>query len=46
MVYRCSVIGEMPGETDPETKSLRYFAIDEMPQVALPYPTEALFGGA
>jgi len=46
VVYRCSVIGEMPGEPDPETKSLRYFAIDEMPQVALPYPIEALFGGA
>jgi len=46
VVYRCSVIGEMPGQPDPETKSLRYFAIDEMPHVALPYPTEALFGGA
>jgi 8-oxo-dGTP pyrophosphatase MutT (NUDIX family) len=46
VVYRCSVIGEVPGEPDPETKSLRYFAIDEMPQVALPYPIEVLFGGA
>ena len=46
VVYRCSVIGEMPGEPDPETKSLRYFAIDEMPHLALPYPAEALFGGA
>ena len=46
VLYRCSVIGEMPRELDPETKSLRYFAIDEMPRLTLPYPIEALFGGA
>ena len=34
VVYRCSVVGQMP-ELYPETKSLRYFAIYEMPQVTL-----------
>jgi len=46
VLYRCSVVREMPGEPDPETKALRYFAIREMPRMVLPYPTEALFGGA
>ena len=45
-LYRCSVVHEMPGERDSETKSLRYFAIDEMPRLRLPYPIEGLFGGS
>lgn len=47
VLYRCAVIGEAPGgPSDPETKSLRWFARDKMPKLPLAYPAEALFGGA
>jgi 8-oxo-dGTP pyrophosphatase MutT (NUDIX family) len=46
VLFRCSVIGETSGEPDPETKSLRYFASHAIPRLTLPYPDEALFGGA
>jgi 8-oxo-dGTP pyrophosphatase MutT (NUDIX family) len=45
IVYRCAVIGEIAGERDPETKSLRYFARGEAPQLAVGYPEATLFGG-
>jgi 8-oxo-dGTP pyrophosphatase MutT (NUDIX family) len=46
VLYRCAVIAAAPnGPSDPETKSLRYFARGEMPKLPLAYPTEALFGG-
>jgi 8-oxo-dGTP pyrophosphatase MutT (NUDIX family) len=47
VLYRCAVIAEHPdGPSDPETKSLRYFARREMPSLAPAYPAAALFGGA
>jgi 8-oxo-dGTP pyrophosphatase MutT (NUDIX family) len=47
VLYRCAVIAAAPdGPSDPETKSLRYFARAEMPKLPLAYPPEALFGGA
>jgi 8-oxo-dGTP pyrophosphatase MutT (NUDIX family) len=45
ILYRCVPVGRATGPLDPETKSLRYFAADEMPELALPYPRNALFGG-
>jgi 8-oxo-dGTP pyrophosphatase MutT (NUDIX family) len=46
VLFRCAVIRETGAALDPETKSLRYFAEAEMPRLALPYPTEKLFGGS
>ncbi|MCL2021173.1 MAG: NUDIX domain-containing protein [Betaproteobacteria bacterium] len=43
VLYRCMVISEAGVPCDPETKSLRYFEMAEMPQLALPYPIEMLF---
>ncbi|HTC50670.1 MAG TPA: NUDIX domain-containing protein [Steroidobacteraceae bacterium] len=45
VLYRCNVTGQGTGRLDPETRSLRYFAAAELPQLALPYPEQALFGG-
>ncbi|HUQ13822.1 MAG TPA: NUDIX domain-containing protein [Novosphingobium sp.] len=43
LVYRCETrAGGAPG--DPETTGLRWFARDAAPPLALPYPTELLFG--
>jgi 8-oxo-dGTP pyrophosphatase MutT (NUDIX family) len=47
VLYRCAVIAESPeGWTDPETKSLGWFARRELPRLQVTYPAEALFGGA
>lgn len=46
ILFRCTATGEAGHASDPETKSLRYFGRAEMPQLALPYPTELLFGGS
>ena len=46
VLYRCTAIAEASAPCDPETKSLRYFEITEMPRLALPYPTETLFSGS
>jgi 8-oxo-dGTP pyrophosphatase MutT (NUDIX family) len=47
VLYRCAVIGENPaGPSDPETKSLRYYARCEMPKLIVALPVEALFGAA
>jgi len=35
--------GQVPW-TDSETRSLRYFAMNDMPPLALPYPLSTLFG--
>lgn len=43
-LYRCEVVGESGQPLDPETKSLRYFSRDELPELVLPYPIDALFG--
>jgi 8-oxo-dGTP pyrophosphatase MutT (NUDIX family) len=45
VLFRCSTVRETGVALDPETKSLRYFALGQMPKLALPYPTEALFSG-
>jgi 8-oxo-dGTP pyrophosphatase MutT (NUDIX family) len=46
VLFRCTATEKGSAPLDPETKSLRYFAIAEMPRLALPYPTETLFGGS
>jgi 8-oxo-dGTP pyrophosphatase MutT (NUDIX family) len=47
VLFRCAVVATAAdGPSDPETKSLRYFARDELPKLPLAYPPEALFGGA
>jgi 8-oxo-dGTP pyrophosphatase MutT (NUDIX family) len=43
LLYQCEIVGESDGPIDAETKSLRYFAKDELPELALPYPRDALF---
>ncbi|MCF1451347.1 NUDIX domain-containing protein [Agrobacterium vitis] len=42
-LFKCRVHEGGGKWTDTETKSLRYFAIDDMPSLALPYPLPALF---
>jgi 8-oxo-dGTP pyrophosphatase MutT (NUDIX family) len=44
VLYLCVPIGLSAEPLDPETKSLRYFAEAEMPDLAQPYPRSALFG--
>lgn len=44
VLYRCIPVGSAGPPSDGETKSLRYFAEPEMPELALPFPREALFG--
>jgi 8-oxo-dGTP pyrophosphatase MutT (NUDIX family) len=46
VLYRCVATGASSTTLDPETKALQYFARAEMPRLALPYPTGALFGGS
>lgn len=42
-LFKCHVLRNEGTWTDAETRSLRYFARDEMPSLALPYPQSALF---
>lgn len=42
-LFKCRVLEDRGPWTDPETKSLRYFAQADMPPLALPYPLYALF---
>ena len=46
VLYLCVPIGLSAEPLDPETKSLRYFAEAEMPDLAQPYPRAALFAEA
>jgi 8-oxo-dGTP pyrophosphatase MutT (NUDIX family) len=43
VLYHCVGIGLSTDPLDPETRSLRYFGEEEMPNLALPYPRAALF---
>jgi 8-oxo-dGTP pyrophosphatase MutT (NUDIX family) len=43
VMFKCSIVGGDGRPTDAETRSLRYFARNEMPSLALPYPEDALF---
>lgn len=43
LLYQCEVVGRSDGPLDSETKSLQYFSQDDLPELALPYPREALF---
>jgi 8-oxo-dGTP pyrophosphatase MutT (NUDIX family) len=43
ILYSCVPIGKSLEPLDPETKSLRYFGEDEIPKLALPFPSSALF---
>jgi len=43
VLYSCVPIGMSAEPLDPETKSLRYFGENEMPKLALPYPSSAFF---
>ncbi len=42
-LFRCHVVEDLGSWSDSETRSLAYFALDDMPQLALPYPASALF---
>jgi len=42
-LFKCQVLEGRGAWTDTETKSLRYFARDDMPSLALPYPVPVLF---
>lgn len=42
-LFRCQVLEDQGSWTDNETRSLGYFARDDMPPLALPYPVSALF---
>jgi 8-oxo-dGTP pyrophosphatase MutT (NUDIX family) len=42
-MFKCQVLQNASAWTDNETRSLRYFAKDDMPSLALPYPVSALF---
>ena len=43
ILYHCTPIGTSAAPVDPETRSLRYFGVAEMPKLALPYPSSILF---
>jgi 8-oxo-dGTP pyrophosphatase MutT (NUDIX family) len=43
-LFKCQGLAEQIPWTDNETRSLRYFAINDMPPLALPYPLSMLFG--
>jgi 8-oxo-dGTP pyrophosphatase MutT (NUDIX family) len=43
VLYLCVPTGTSSEPPDPETRSLRYFGKKEMPKLALPYPSSALF---
>lgn len=42
-LFKCEVLADQDFWTDNETRSLEYFARDDMPPLALPYPLSALF---
>lgn len=42
-LFKCQVHADKDTWTDPETKSLQYFARETMPPLALPYPASLLF---
>ena len=42
-LYHCEVIGESDQPLDQETKSLEYFSREELPELVMPYPVDALF---
>ncbi|OOG61902.1 NUDIX hydrolase [Sinorhizobium sp. A49] len=42
-LFGCRVVEDGGAWTDDETRSLRYFARDQMPPLALPYPASVLF---
>ena|SRR5665213_1451945 len=43
ILYRCVANGTSLDKLDPETRSLKYFAENEMPELSLPYPPSILF---
>jgi 8-oxo-dGTP pyrophosphatase MutT (NUDIX family) len=42
-IYRCEVVGEADGQIDEETKRLEWFTREDMPELTMPYPVDALF---
>lgn len=42
-LFKCEVMPARGSWTDNETRSLQYFAKNDMPPLALPYPLSALF---
>jgi 8-oxo-dGTP pyrophosphatase MutT (NUDIX family) len=42
-LFQCKIIGGSGVPIDSETKSIRYFKRNEMPELALPYPKDDLF---
>jgi 8-oxo-dGTP pyrophosphatase MutT (NUDIX family) len=43
-LFECRIVGGAGIPTDNETRSTHFFHQEEMPPLALPYPTEVLFG--
>ncbi len=44
LLYRCTVQRGAHAPIDAETKALKYFSREQMPELALPYPGDVLFG--
>lgn len=44
ILMRCSVFADSGVAIDEETKSIKYFDKHSMPELALPYPKDVLFG--
>ena len=44
ILFQCEVIEDSGLITDPETDSLHYFDKPSLPELALPYPVNVLFG--
>ncbi|WP_035557582.1 NUDIX domain-containing protein [Burkholderia sp. 9120] len=42
-LFQCKIVGGSGVPFDSETKSIRYFKRNEMPELALPYPKDDLF---
>lgn len=42
-IYQCSIVRETGGPLDDETRSLEYFSREDLPELSMPYPVEALF---
>ncbi len=42
-LYQCEVVGRSDAPLDEETRRLEYFAREDMPELRMPYPVDALF---
>jgi 8-oxo-dGTP pyrophosphatase MutT (NUDIX family) len=42
-IYHCEIAGESDAPLDQETKRLQFFTREDMPNLRMPYPVDALF---